>query len=392
MPPRLPRIRTELQALYGSKEIKVGMLRMLLPMNLRMRAIVCWASILIAGCDMTAQSDRQSAPATRGDVSTFSLGVTDSIVNVPWILASRENLITDTARRHGVRLEIVEFNSEKLALRAFREGNVDAITTNINALLSDPALARRDTILPLLFGYSHGDYAIYSRQSSSPAALVNQTIHLPFGSTGHYFLFRMLELNQLTMADVQLADTPEEQLLDEVINGSVDTLVASGRTLAQMQQLDDFRLVADSRSLYNEIMAGLAIDQRTADQHPQLAAALVESWFVIMEAFFDGSDQLTANYVEQTALLSNLQPATVSRYLGVHTFMQTADYALQLMEGDNLNQLLLGANRFIDASIASQCTAESAGACHIERDGSIINYGDGGTIVLDTRALQNLIE
>lgn len=361
-------------------------------MRIRMYAIACSVSLLIAGCDITAQSDRHSVPATSDDVKTFSLGVTQDLVNIPWVLAGREGLITDIARDYGIRLEIVAFNSERNALRAFREGSLDALASNLNAMISNPDLVRRETIVPLLFGYSHGDYGIYSRRSRSPAQLTGETIHLPFGSTGHYFLFRVLELNQLSLDDVQLVNTPESQLMEEVVDGHVDTLIVSGPTLAQMQGLDDFRLVADSRSLYGEIMAGIAIDKNTADQNPRLVSGLVESWFVIMQALFDDNDQLNPNYLERTAVLSDLQPAELNRYLGVHNFMQTAGYAFQLMEGDNIRQLILGAERFLDASADDQCTAESANACSVERDGMIIRYGDGAKLMLDTSELQKLVE
>ena len=345
----------------------------------------------LTGCDNIAQSERDAAPLSNKDIQTFSLGITHDLTNLPWRLADRRGLLAEIERQHQIRLDIVEFNNERRALQAYDNGDIDALTVSLNAMISSLEISRHETHIPLIFGFSRGDYGIFSREISKPSQLAQQQIHVPLGSSGHYLLFRILEFNQLSLGNVTLIDTPEEDLIQDFITGRINTLVASGSTFAQLRQLEDVSLVADSRSLFGEIVSGLAIDSTVINQHPELAEMLVESWFIIMREFFGNSGNLLPGNTDELIQLSNLPSAQLNRYLGAHNFLRLPRHALQFMQGDNLQPALLGTRRFREAASIYQCTSSAVDACFIERNGDIITNGEGSRILLDTRFLEEML-
>jgi ABC-type nitrate/sulfonate/bicarbonate transport system substrate-binding protein len=349
-------------------------------------------AVFLGACDNTAQSDRQTPAAERGPVETFQVGVTSDLVNLPWVVANQQGLLDPVARRHGIRLEFIEFSGEPSALQAYDRGQVDALTMNLNALINGAKSSRHETHIPLLFGFSRGGHGIFSRDVKSIDALKGKKVHLPLHSSGHYLLFRMLERNQLSMGTLRLIDTPQTDLTEGFINGRINTLVASGSTFGRISQLDDAHLVGDSRSLYGEIMAGLMIDSKTLDATPALATTLVEGWFVAMDAFFPDGGPLASEYAGRFARLSNLPADRVSRHLAAHNFLKTPPYALRYMAGDNLGLAIQGAQRFGLATDTYRCGPSSDGACMVERDGDVISDGQGTRIRLDTRFLRKLME
>ena len=359
--------------------------------NRLFRCSVLSLGILLAACDNTAQSDRQAPSAAETSIKTFSIGITGDLVNLPWLVAERQGLFDPIARRHGVRLEFIEFSEEASALQAYNHSQIDALTTNLNALMNSAEASQHETRIPLIFGFSRGDYGIFSRNAQSVDSLKGEEIHLPLGSSGHYLLFRMLELNQLSMGTLRLVDTPQRALTTGFINGTIDTLVASGSTFGRISQLDDAYLIADSRSLFGEIMAGLMIDAATLEANPALASALVEGWFVAMDAIFPEGGPLDSDYAEQFARLSNLPANRVSQYLAAHNFLRTPAYALQYMQGDNLALAIQGTRRFSMATNTYRCGPSSNDSCLVERDGNVISNGQGTRIRLETRFLRDLI-
>ena len=347
---------------------------------------------LLGACDNAAQSDRQTPAAEASSVETFQVGVTGDLVNLPWVVANQQGLFDPIARRHGIRLEFIEFSDEPSALQAYNRGQVDALTMNLNALINTAKRIRHETHVPLLFGFSRGDYGIFSRDVKSIDALKGRKVHLPLDSSGHYLLFRMLERNQLSMGTLRLVDTARADLAKGFIDGRINTVVASGSAFGRMRQLDDAHLVADSRSLYGEIMAGLMIDGETLAATPALATTLVEGWFVAMDAFFPDGGPLAREYAQVFARLSSLPADRVSRYLAAHNFLSTPAYALRYLEGDNLRSAIQGARRFSLATDTYRCGPSSEKTCLVERDDEVISNGRGTRIRLDTRFLRELME
>lgn len=353
-----------------------------------LRAGTLCLTLTLLGCDNTAQSDRQSR---EGPVETFSIGITSDMINLPWRYASRHGLLANLERQHGIRLDTVEFANERRALQAYDNGDIDAITTSLNAIITSIELSQHETHIPLIFGFSRGDYGIFSRDAERPQDLRGKTIHAPLGSSGHYFLFRILELNQLTLGDVELVDTQEENIIDGLISGEIENLIASGPTFAQLMQLDDVRLVADSRSLFGEVMAGVAIDSKTLNDHPALGEMLVASWFLIADRLFVDDRGLTPASTEALEQLSNIPAERLEQYLGPHNFLRTPDYVYRYMSGENLQPALLGTERFRIAANIYQCTERPMDDCGITRDGNLITNSEGARILLDTRFVENMI-
>lgn len=345
----------------------------------------------LMGCDNVAHSERDAASSSKRDVQTFSLGITHDLVNLPWRMADRRGLLAKIERRHQIRLDVVEFTNERRALQAYNNGDIDALTVSLNAMISSLEVSRHETHIPLIFGFSRADYGIFSREISKPSQLAQQKIHVPLGSSGHYLLFRILEFNQLSLGDVTLIDTPEESLIQDFITGEINTLVASGSTFAQLRQLQDVSLIADSRSLFGEIVSGVAIDSTVINQHPELAEMLVQSWFMIMREFFSNGGDLLPNNTDVLIQLSNLPSAQLNRYLGAHNFLRLPQHALQFMQGDNLQPALLGTRRFREAASIYQCTPSPVDACFIERNDNVITNGEGSQIRLDTRFLEEML-
>lgn len=346
-------------------------------------------SLALLGCENNAQSDRQ---ASAEPVETFSIGITSDIVTLPWRYASRHGLLSDLEQQHGIRLDMVEFANERRALQAYENGDIDGITTSLNAIITSFELNHHETHIPLIFGFSRGDYGIFSREAERLRDLRGETIHAPLGSSGHYFLFRLLELNQLTLEDVELVDTSEENIIEGLIDGEIENLVASGPTFVQLMQLDDVRLVADSRSLYGEVMAGVAINADTLQNHPTLGEIIVEAWFVITDHLFADGRNLSVASTEALERLSNLPAERLEQYLGPQNFLRSPEYVYRFMNGENLQPALIGTERFRKATNPNQCTESPEESCDITRNGNLISNREGAEILLDTRFVQNMIE
>jgi len=348
------------------------------------------SALLLVACDNSAQSDTQPSANAAFEVETYSLGVITDLVNLPWIAANRQGLFDSITRREGIRLEILEFSEEADALEAYEAGQVDAVTANLNALLSNAAVVRTNTTIPLIFGFSRGDYGIFSRRARNINELAGERVNLRFGSSAHYLLFRILELNQQSTSSLELIDSSQEELVEGFLEGTIDSLAASGSSYAQISQLSDANLIADSRSLYGEMMAALLIRAEEIADNPALATALVEGWFLAMETYYPVDGPLSETTVREFSQLTSHSRDRLEVYLAAHNFLRSPEHALQYIEGQNLSAAIEGSRRFIADNNANSCGPAGVSGCSIEFDGKTIITGNATRFTFDTETLHGL--
>ncbi len=345
------------------------------------------SSLVVHAEQASSEQSGQTEP-----ISTFKMGITSILANLPWSVAERRGLINELERRYRLRLDLLRFSSEADALEAFARGDVQAITTTLNAAIGAAETSQRDAYLLMVSGFSNGSHGILSRTAKSPLDLAGKRVHVDFGSSGHYLLFRILERVGLGMDDIELIDTPESQLIDGVINDEIDTLVASGSPLARAQTLEELQLIADSSSLSGEMVCGILMDRATLDNQPRIGEMLVDAWYTMVDRFLTEDGAYVARIRMQLADLAGLP----ERHLGAPDeavqFLQSPELARQYIDTGSLRRVVENTERFRIAAYRSDCATGESEACRLRMTGNEIVNGTGTKILLDTGFLDEYAE
>lgn len=233
---------------------------------------------------------------------------------------------------------MVEMSSGFEAIRAFRNGTIDAASLTLDEVIravQDGA----DPVLLLPIDQSHGADAIVARSDlTSLAALRGKRVGLQVNSVSAYLLRRALESVRMRSDEIQIVNVAPELHQAYLERGDVDA-VATYEPFRSRLTRTGTPVLFDSKAIPGEIADVLVVRRDYLEAHPGRGAAIHHAWrqaragAATPEAVALASSRLNVSVDELSAMLAGLTileaPATAAEWQLQRTELQTQMAAIQ---------------------------------------------------------------
>lgn len=187
-------------------------------------------------------------------------------------------LARSLGRLDPARVDLVDYGSPAEALRAYRNGVIDAValtTTYVIELLSD---SQNDRIVQVIDVSKGGDAVVASPVIHAVHQLRGRRIGVESGSLGGFVLARALQNGGLSPADVQLVSVDITGQEAAFKSGAIDAVVTY-EPLRSRLLADGARDVFNSAMMPNEIVDVLVVHESAVEQHERSLRHLTDAWF-----------------------------------------------------------------------------------------------------------------
>lgn len=187
-------------------------------------------------------------------------------------------------RDKGVSVRLVEFGSLSDARRAYETGKVDGLATTVVEVLMARDATPRDLKIIRVFDASSGADVIVARSNiSSMAELRGKRVGVELASLGIYVLTRALEMEGMTLADVQVVSQDQKTMREELIAGELDAVVTYPPESITLLGDPKFRMVFSTLKIPGEVVDVLAVDGHVIHKRP----ADVKAFLTGLDLAFD---------------------------------------------------------------------------------------------------------
>lgn len=179
-------------------------------------------------------------------------------------------------REAGADVRLVEFGSLSDARRAYETGRVDGLATTIVEVLMARDATERDLRIVRLLDFSNGaDVIVAGPGIRSLADLRGKRVGVELASLGIYVLARALELEGLTLADVEPVPKDQKTMRDALFAGELDAVVTYPPESVATLQDARFRVVFSTLQIPGEVLDVLALDADVLRRRPAQVAAFL---------------------------------------------------------------------------------------------------------------------
>lgn len=175
-------------------------------------------------------------------------------------------------------IELVDFRSPTESLRAYRHGVIDVVATTLDYALELSAHDSTNRVI-LVLDVSHGGDAIVARREfRSLRELRGSRVGVDASSLANYMLARALEMNGLTLRDVELVPLSITDQAEALADGRVSAVVTHEPTRTQLVRAGA-RTLFDSRRIPGEMVDVLVARRALVDARPEVLRSLADAWF-----------------------------------------------------------------------------------------------------------------
>jgi NitT/TauT family transport system substrate-binding protein len=250
------------------------------PFSRVLTAFVCALSLL----GVTALSACSEAPAAQG--GKITLGYSAWPGWFPWAVAKEQKLF----EKNNVDVELKYFDSYTDSLNALSTGAIDGNSQTLNDTLVSVSGGAKQTIV-LVNDNSTGNDKIIARQGiTSVADLKGKKVAVEQGTVDHYLLLLALAEAKLTEKDITLVPMPTADAAAAFKGGQVDAVGAFAPFTSTALELAGSKAIATSVEFPGAIPDHLVLKADLVKNRPEVAQALVNTWFDTMKWIKDNKD------------------------------------------------------------------------------------------------------
>ena len=179
-------------------------------------------------------------------------------------------------REAGVEVKLLEFGALADARRAFEDGKVDGMATTIVEVLMARDATQRDLRILRVVDFSSGADMIAARKDvRSMRDLRGKRVGVEIASLGIYVLARALELEGMTLEDVNLVPKDQSSMCKALLDGNLEAVVTYPPDSSSVLGNPEFRAVFTSREIPGEIADVIAMDAEVLKERPEQVAAFL---------------------------------------------------------------------------------------------------------------------
>lgn len=181
-------------------------------------------------------------------------------------------------REAGVNVRVVEFSSLSDCRRAYERGQIDAMGTTVVEVLQAREHSERSPQIVQVLDYSDGADVLIARAGIETARdLRGARIGVELASLGAYVLARSLELNGLSLNDVQPVSMDQQSIQEAFLHGELDAAVTYPPTSLQLQKAGG-KVVFSTRDIPGEVVDVIAVEEHLCASRPEDVAKLIAGY------------------------------------------------------------------------------------------------------------------
>ena len=243
------------------------------------------------------------------------------------------------------RIRLVEYPSATEVMRAFRNHSLEAASLTLDEVL----LLRQDNIpvkVVLIHDLSAGADAIVARPGiANVRALKGKRVAVESNALGAFVLSRALEMNGMTLSDVQIIPVDVNAHEHAYQRGDADAVVTFEPARTHLLNAGAHEIF-NSRELPNEIVDVLVVHQEYAARYPQTIQRIVDDWFKAV-SFMEKDPSSAAHLIAQR--LKMTPGEVIASYKGLRIPSRDENRLLLGGSDDRLRQTLSRLNRVLTA-------------------------------------------
>jgi NitT/TauT family transport system substrate-binding protein len=244
------------------------------PLSRLLTAFLCACAVLGVTA-ISACAAPQAATDTAGETGKVTLGFSAWPGWFPWQVAQEQGLFT----KNGLTVDLRYFDSYTDSINALSSGVIDANSQTLNDTIASMSGGAKLKIV-LVNDNSTGNDKVIAREGiNSVADLRGKKVAVEQGTVDHYLLQLALAEAGLTDKDIQLVPLLTDAAAAAFVAGQVDAVGAFAPFTTTALQRPGSRAIATSAEFPGAIPDHLVVSEDLAQNRPQVAQGLVNTWF-----------------------------------------------------------------------------------------------------------------
>lgn len=200
-------------------------------------------------------------------------------------------------KANGLNVELLELTSLNDAQFAYINRSADGFTSTLVEAVKAPIMGGKPLKIIMLPDYSNGgDMIIASEQFKSLAELKGKRIGCEVSSLGLYFLARALEVEGLSLDDVEVVNIEQSTTMVDLSDNRLDAVVTYTPFSIKILKQPGFHTVFSSADIPNEILDTISFSEEILQQHPGLADKMHKTWEMTLD-FVSRNPQKSYSYM-----------------------------------------------------------------------------------------------
>lgn len=216
----------------------------------------------------------------------------------------------DLGRRFRIDLRVEQFSSLQDQRRAYGDGVVDVIATNVpEAIAICQETPQRCPQLVLVLDESVGaDRLVAKAEIRQPRQLPGRRVGLEASILGQYLLLSSFGDPPIGLEQINLVYDGPQALVQRLGSGDLDAIVTYAPHDLPLRKDRRFHALFTSAALPGQVVDVLAVDPAFARRHPNAIRALVQTWWAAHE-------EVRRQPGSSLALMASRQRMTAQQFL-----------------------------------------------------------------------------
>jgi NitT/TauT family transport system substrate-binding protein len=320
-----------------------------------------------------------AAPLHAQERDSFRIAWSIYVGWMPWGYIADSGIMKKWADRHGIEVEIVQFNDYIESINQYVAGAFDGVTATNMDTLSIPAGGGVDTTALIVGDFSDGNDALIVKGEGDIAALKGKTVNLVELSVSHYLLARALESAGMAEADLAgVVNTSDADMIAAFATPEVEAVVTWNPLVSAILETPGARKLFDSSDIPGEIIDLLVVNTETLAANPALGKALVGAWYEAMAIMASDSPEGVAARTAMAEASGTDLAGFEAQLASTRMFWAPAD-ALAFMRAPELPQTMTRVAEFLFEKGILGEGAPSADFVGIAYPGGVTT-GDAGAV------------
>ncbi len=205
-------------------------------------------------------------------------------------------------------IEIVDYRTPSEALRAYRNGLLDAVALTNHIFLSMFEKDKEQRVVLVINISAGADAVVAKKQFPSIASLKGRKVGAEASALGAYVLLRALEQEGLALSDIEFVPVDVANQQNTFEKGEIDALATYEPIRTKLLQEGAVELF-NSREIPGEIADVLIVREQDVTGRAAALKTLLDGWFMAM-------DYLNENPLAAARRICGREKVTPEEYLG----------------------------------------------------------------------------
>ncbi|MGD2181728.1 ABC transporter substrate-binding protein [Lusitaniella coriacea] len=200
----------------------------------------------------------------------------------PWPGYETLYLARSLGHYENTPIELIDFPSAAEEMRAYRNGNVEAMASTLDQALT-LATTQSDVRIVTIMDFSEGGDVILAKpEILNLKALKGKRVGVEASALGAYTISRALELADLTPKDIEVVSLRLSEHERAFKDGEIDAVVTFGAARTRILETGA-KQIFDSSQIPGEIVDTLVVRQSVLETQSEASQALVKGHFEARE-------------------------------------------------------------------------------------------------------------